>query len=202
MPRDASPILCVVRGPMLAIVCEPCGRRGRYSVARPIEEHSNAKLTDLFCDAGLARALSLKLTMPRLWRRGQRSRPLREVSMTETARDLVIVMTRGTDHELSSVAFTIANGGLTAGLKVYAFLTSAAVDLVRKRAIDLTHAPPLDPLDVLVADFLKRGGVIWACPPCVKARGYTEDDFIEGVAIQGASAMHALIQKGAATLSF
>jgi hypothetical protein len=38
--------------------------------------------------------------------------------MTETARDLVIVMTRGTDHELSSVAFTIANGGLTAGLKV------------------------------------------------------------------------------------
>ena len=83
--------------------------------------------------------------------------------MTETARDLVIVMTRGTDHELSSVAFTIANGGLTAGLKVYAFLTSASVDLVRKRAIDLTHVPPLDPLSALVADFLKRGGVIWAC---------------------------------------
>jgi hypothetical protein len=36
--------------------------------------------------------------------------------MTETPRDLVIVMTKGTDHELSSVAFTIANGGLTAGL--------------------------------------------------------------------------------------
>jgi predicted peroxiredoxin len=35
-----------------------------------------------------------------------------------------------------------------------------------------------------------------------QARGYTEDDFIEGVAIQGASAMHALILKGAATLSF
>ena len=122
--------------------------------------------------------------------------------MTETARDLVIVMTRGTDHELSSVAFTIANGGLTAGLKVYAFLTSAAVDLVRKRAIGLTHVPPLDPLGILVADFLKRGGVIWACPPCVTARGYTQDDFIEGVTIQGASAMHALIQKGAATLSF
>ena len=127
---------------------------------------------------------------------------LREVPMTETARDLVIVMTRGTDHELSSVAFTIANGGLTAGLKVYAFLTSASVDLVRKRAMDLTHVPPLDPLGALVADFLKRGGVIWACPPCATARGYTQDDFIAGVTIQGASAMHALIQKGAATLSF
>jgi hypothetical protein len=53
--------------------------------------------------------------------------------MTETARDLVIVMTRGTDHELSSVAFTIASGGLMAGLKVYAFLTTASVDLVRTR---------------------------------------------------------------------
>lgn len=122
--------------------------------------------------------------------------------MPDTSRDLVVLMTRGTDHELSSVAFTIANGGITAGLKVYAFLTSAAVDLVRKRAIDVTHVPPLDPLASLVADFLRRGGIIWACPPCVKARGYAQEDFIDGVKIVGASAMHELILKGAATLSF
>ncbi|HXE26625.1 MAG TPA: DsrE family protein [Roseiarcus sp.] len=122
--------------------------------------------------------------------------------MPDTSRDLVVLMTRGTDHELSSVAFTIANGGITAGLKVYAFLTSAAVDLVRKRAIDVTHVPPLDPLASLVADFLRRGGTIWACPPCVKARGYAQEDFIDGVKIVGASAMHELILKGAATLSF
>ena len=46
--------------------------------------------------------------------------------MTEE-RELVVLVTRGTDHELSSVAFTIANGGITAGLKVAIFLTSAAV---------------------------------------------------------------------------
>jgi predicted peroxiredoxin len=122
--------------------------------------------------------------------------------MPETSRDLVVVMTRGTDHELSSVGFTIANGGITSGLKVYAFLTSSAVDLVRKRAIDVTHVPPLDPLASLVADFLRRGGTIWACPPCVKARGYAQEDFIDWVKIVGASAMHELILKGAATLSF
>ncbi|HMS78390.1 MAG TPA: DsrE family protein, partial [Burkholderiaceae bacterium] len=92
--------------------------------------------------------------------------------MPDPSRELVVLMTRGTDHELSSVGFTIANGGLTAGLKVYAFLTSSAVDLVRRRAIDLTHVPPLDPLRALVEDFLGRGGTVWACPPCVKARGY------------------------------
>lgn len=66
----------------------------------------------------------------------------------------------------------------------------------------MTHVAPLDPLAALIADFQKRGGTIWACPPCVKARGYEQTDLIEGVIITGASAMHAEIKKGAATLSF
>ena len=63
-----------------------------------------------------------------------------------SARELVVVMTKGIDHELSSVAFTIANGG--------------------------------------------------------RARGYTNEDFIEGVNIAGSSVMHARLLAGAATLSF
>jgi predicted peroxiredoxin len=117
-------------------------------------------------------------------------------------KSLVVLITHGTDHELSSVAFTIANGGMTAGLKVSVFLTSAGVDLVRKRAADSTQVLPLEPLVVLIQDFLKRGGTLWACTPCVKARGYTQDDLIAGAVITGASGMHELIQAGAATLSF
>lgn len=122
--------------------------------------------------------------------------------MSETPKELVVLMTKGADHELSSVAFTIANGGMTAGYKVYAFLTSAAVDLVRKRAVDMTQVPPLDPLKALIDDFLRRGGTIWACPPCVKARGYAQEDFIEGVKVVGASAMFERLLAGAASLSF
>ena len=51
------------------------------------------------------------------------------------------------------------------------FLTSSAVDIVRKRAMDSTVVHPLEPLAALVKDFLARGGALWACPPCVKARG-------------------------------
>ena len=54
----------------------------------------------------------------------------------------------------------------------------------------------------MIEDFQKRGGVIWACPPCVKSRGYEQSDLIEGVTIVGGSAMHAEIKQGAATLSF
>lgn len=122
--------------------------------------------------------------------------------MTNTSRKLVVLITKGIDHELSSVGFTIANGGITAGLKVSIFLTSAAIDLVRRNGQRLTHVPPLSPLAALIEDFQKRGGVIWACPPCVTARGYTQDDLLDGVVIVGASAMHADILDGAATLSF
>lgn len=117
-------------------------------------------------------------------------------------RELVVMLSRGTDHELSSVAFTIACGGITSGMKVYAFLVSSAVDLVRRKAVDATHVPPLDPLKKLMEDFVARGGTIWACPPCVKARGYTQEDFIDGVTIQGASALHERLKAGAASLSF
>ena len=122
--------------------------------------------------------------------------------MPEAKRSLVVMMTRSTDHELSSVGFTIACGGLTAGLDVCVFLTSASVDLVRKRAIDATVVPPLSPLRELVQDFMKRGGAVFACTPCVKARGYEQNDHIEGVVIAGASVVHERIKQGAATLSF
>lgn len=122
--------------------------------------------------------------------------------MTAETNKLVILMTKGIDHELSSVGFTIANGGLTAGLSVFVFLTSAAIDLVRRNGQRMTHVPPLEPLAAMIEDFQKRGGVIWACPPCVKSRGYEQSDLLDGVVITGASAMHAEIKAGAATLSF
>lgn len=118
------------------------------------------------------------------------------------SRDLVVLVTHGTDHELSSVAFTIANGGLTSGLSVSIFLTSSGVDLVRKRAINVTQVKPLEPLMNLVQDFLSRGGSLWACTPCVESRGYSQEDLLDGVVITGASKMHELIKNGAATLSF
>lgn len=122
--------------------------------------------------------------------------------MSEPNHELVVLMTRGADHELSSVGFTIANGAITAGLRVSIFLASAAVDLVRKRAVETVQVNPLEPLKALIGDFVARGGTLWACTPCVKARGYAQEDLIEGVAITGASAMHERIKAGAATLSF
>ena len=43
MPKDAF-TLSDVREPTLTVVCEPCGRRGRYNVERLVAKHGDAKL--------------------------------------------------------------------------------------------------------------------------------------------------------------
>ncbi|RTL71194.1 MAG: peroxiredoxin [Hyphomicrobiales bacterium] len=122
--------------------------------------------------------------------------------MQTQQRNLVVMITHGIDHELSSAGLTIALGGITAGLRVSLFLTSSGVDIVRRGAASTTHVQPLEPLAAMLADFLRRGGTIWACTPCVKSRGYTSENLLDGVVVAGASGMHELIKDGAATLSF
>jgi hypothetical protein len=47
MPRDGSLTLSDIREPTLTIICERCGRYGRYRVDKLIAKHGDAKLTDL-----------------------------------------------------------------------------------------------------------------------------------------------------------
>jgi predicted peroxiredoxin len=122
---------------------------------------------------------------------------------TQAPQQLVIVASRGHDDERATVSWTIANGGLTAGLEVTMFLVAAGIDLVRKGAADHVRMNPFDPpMKELIEGFLARGGKILACPPCAKVRGYNEESLIEGVTLVGSAALHALIKEGAATLSF
>ena len=122
--------------------------------------------------------------------------------MTTETNDLIIVLTKGIYDEVSSVGLTIANGALTSGKTVGLFLTSSAIDLVRKGGIDQTQVHPMESLKGLLQSFMDRGGDVWACPPCTEARGYDEEALIDGVVIHGASVIMDRIRNGAATLTF
>jgi hypothetical protein len=45
--RDHAHTLSDFRVPTLSIECEPCGRRGRYNVAKLMEQYGDAKLPEL-----------------------------------------------------------------------------------------------------------------------------------------------------------
>jgi predicted peroxiredoxin len=116
---------------------------------------------------------------------------------------LVIVITRGLDDERASVAWSIANGSLNAGLDLTVFLASSAVDWVRKGAADRVHLNPEDPTMIqMIQKVFDSGSSICVCPPCAKVRGYTGEDLIEGVKIVGSSAIRDAIKLGAAALTF
>jgi predicted peroxiredoxin len=122
--------------------------------------------------------------------------------MTEKKK-LVILITRGLDDERSSVAWSIANGGIKSDLDVTIFLTSSAVDWVRKGAADKVHLNPFDPPMNDMIQFVRDSACdILVCPPCAEVRGYSQDDLLDGVTITGSGAMHELIKQGAATLCF
>lgn len=95
--------------------------------------------------------------------------------------------------------------GLEAGEGRACFRTA---DAARDRGPAAPRGGPERPADRRAAprqrahDFRKQGGALWACTPCVKARGYTQEDLLDGVVITGASVVHELIKGGAATLSF
>lgn len=120
---------------------------------------------------------------------------------TKTTDKTIVFLSRGVDDERATVAWTLANAGAANGQNVTVFAVSAGVDVLRKGAADVVQMNPHDPsLKELIATFMANGGTVWACPPCSKLRGYTEDDFIDGVAITAAGPVYELIAQGAATI--
>lgn len=118
-------------------------------------------------------------------------------------RELVIVNSRGFDDERSSVAWSIANTAAASDMKVTVFLVASGVDWVRKGAAEVARLNPLDPsINDMITNLIANGGRILVCPPCAKVRGYSEEDFVEGVTIAGAPAMLEVVNRGAGTLSF
>ena len=116
---------------------------------------------------------------------------------------LVIVVTNGFDNERSSVAWSVANGGIASGFNVTIFLVASGVDWVRKGAAQVARLNPLDPpVGEMMRNVLDNGGTIMVCPPCAKVRGYEQQDLIEGVTLAGSVAMLGVVSDGASTLTF
>ncbi len=116
---------------------------------------------------------------------------------------MVVIVTNGFNDERSSVAWSVANGGIGMGFKVTMFLVSSGVDWVRKGAAAVAWPNPLDPpIKDMIQTVLDSGGEILVCPPCAGVRGYAADDLIDGVKLAGSAAMLGVAAQGALTFSF
>lgn len=122
--------------------------------------------------------------------------------MSETKK-LVVIVTCGFNDERSSVAWSVANGGVGSGYEITMFMVSSGVDWVRKGAADVARLNPLDPtIKEMIQNVIDSGGKIFVCPPCAGVRGYTKDDLIEGAELAGSAAMLGVVSEGAKTITF
>lgn len=119
------------------------------------------------------------------------------------SKKLVVIVTSGFNDERSSVAWSVANGGIASGYEVTMFLVSSGVDWVRKRGAEIAQLNPLDPpIKDMINNVMDSGGEIMICPPCAKVRGYEQEDFIDGVVLAGSTAMLGVVSEGAKTITF
>jgi predicted peroxiredoxin len=116
---------------------------------------------------------------------------------------MVVIVTNGFNDERSSVAWSVANGGIGMGFEVTMFMVSSGVDWVRKGAAEVARPNPLDPpIKDMIQTVLDSGGEILVCPPCAGVRGYKAEDLIDGVTLAGSAAMLERAAQGAVTVSF
>ena len=81
------------------------------------------------------------------------------------------------------------------------FVSAEASELMLKGAMSGKAAQGYEPIEDLYQAFIHNGGKIWLCPACVKAKGISNSDLIEGVEIAGAPRSMAFVADGAQLLA-
>jgi predicted peroxiredoxin len=93
----------------------------------------------------------------------------------------VIMATHGPDHpEMATIPFVMGGAAASADVEVVMGFQGEAVMLVKRGVAETVTAPEFKPLAELLTTIREFGGTFLVCGPCIKSRGITEADLIEG----------------------
>ncbi len=101
--------------------------------------------------------------------------------MVEKQDKIVAIATHGAeDPERATLPFVVANAAQAMDTKAVVILQGHAVTLAMQGEIEHIFAAGLAPLKELVDGFLKQGGDLLVCTPCIKARQIAPEMLIDG----------------------
>lgn len=106
------------------------------------------------------------------------------------------------DTDRATVAFVVANAALGSEKETVVFLSIEGVRLSQKGAAAGVQEPGFAALEELMKNFVKGGGIIWACAPCFKKRGLDEAQLIEGCKVVGGASLVEFLSRGAPCVSY
>ncbi len=100
---------------------------------------------------------------------------------------LVIMVTHGPDDpELATIPFAMAGAAVASDVDVVLGFQGDGCLLVKKGVAETVRAPEFAPLGELMDTIKEMGAELLVCSPCVKKRGLTEDDLVDGTEIVAA----------------
>jgi predicted peroxiredoxin len=116
---------------------------------------------------------------------------------------IVIIATHGAeDPERATLPFVVANAAQAMDTKAVVILQGYAVTLARKGEVEHIFAAGLAPLKELVDSYLKQGGELLVCTPCIKQRQIGAELLIEGAKTIAAARVVAECLEAKATLNY
>ena len=108
-----------------------------------------------------------------------------------------------TDGDKATLAFVVANAALGSDKETMVFLSSDGVWAAVESEIEkVDEGAPFAPLKDLVDKFVAGGGTIYVCAPCIKKRGITEDQLIEGAEPAGGASLVAWLSESPACVDY
>ena len=116
---------------------------------------------------------------------------------------LVIMVTHGPDDpELATIPFAMAGAAVASDMEVVMGFQGDGCLLVKKGVAETVAAPEFAPLGGLLETVQELGGQLLVCSPCVKQRGLSEDDLVEGAEIVAAGRFVAEIASATNSLVY
>ena len=106
------------------------------------------------------------------------------------------------DLDKATVGFVVANASVASAQETLVFLSIEGVRLAVKGFADGLHEEGFAPINDLIESFVKAGGTIYVCSPCMKKRGLADEALVEGATIVGGAKLVEFLAAGAACITY
>ena len=108
-----------------------------------------------------------------------------------------------TDPDKATLGFVVANAAQGSEKETMVFLSSDGVWCAVPEEIEkVNEGAPFAPLNDLIDKFIKAGGKIYVCTPCMKKREITEEMLVQGATPAGGAALVEWLSAGSPCVGY
>ena len=116
---------------------------------------------------------------------------------------LVIITTVGSENpEKATLPFVLATAAQASDVEVVIIMQESAVTIAKSGEAEKIVAKELMPLKELLDNYIEMGGKLNLCSPCLKSRGISKEDLINGSVIIAAGTVVSEVMSAKSVITY